>query len=330
MPNKINGKKKRVPETPEHKAAKLSLCNFFKQTYGLALTEFIDNGFETDVSAILFPPSKIMVEVIWSPSKQNFFRDMNLVLCSDAAIKVVVANPKIFENQELTRYFDRIKMAEATKGYSYIGLIPWDFDKISDSLQRIKTEIDKIIESRGEKLQGTLKRLKEAIFNEKIPLPAVLSECLGLTNELGLKNEGEWLKCELYGYYDYGKGEFASYKSFPGEPTYRSIKGRITLDFGYGNIIEHDYPLLIAQPINEIIAWTTSHPPGVEDFLMKISPSDIRQALAKSGIKMPNDEVYVKVSLLMLNQITVRLRTAVHKLLESIESKTRIKKVDKA
>lgn len=79
-----------MPESPEHKHIKEVLRGFFSTKYGVAIEEYYDSGFETDVS-VTFSSIKMMVETIWTTTKQNFYRDLTIVLSSDAHIKIVVA-----------------------------------------------------------------------------------------------------------------------------------------------------------------------------------------------------------------------------------------------
>ncbi len=130
-----------------------------------------------------------MVEVIWSTSKTNFFRDLTLVLSSNAEIKIVVVNPEIAKNTELVRYFERIRQTEAAKGYTYIGLVSWNSSNLDLNFHVIESELDKIIEKRKEKGKDSVKELKEKIFNKNIPIPVIVLHLFRIANELGLKNE---------------------------------------------------------------------------------------------------------------------------------------------
>jgi len=306
-----------MAETPEHKNAKDAICNFFSENYGTALTEYLDSGFEADVSAVLFPVRKIMVEVIWSASNVNFYRDLTLVLSSDAEIKIVVVNPEIIKKAELVRYFGRIKQTEAAKGYSYIGLVPWDSSNFDSALRVIKTELDKIIETRKGKIIDSVKELKENIFNRRIPLPVIVSNCLEVAKELGLKNEAEWLRCELHGYFDYIKNASMGYEELPGKPAYRSVIGILQIGFGRGSIEEVDFTMFISQPINEIIAWIESGSSGADFILTLPTPENIKGIFKKVGPvpeKMP-----LRVSIIKLNGIVEGLRVALHKFVEDIK-----------
>ena len=268
-------------ETPEHKNAKDAICKFFSENYGTALTEYLDSGFEADVSAVLFPVRKIMVEVIWSSSRVNFYRDLNLILSSDAEIKIVVVNPEISQNDELVRYFGRIKQTEAVKGYSYIGLVPWDSSNFDSCLHVIEIELDKIIETRKGKIIDAVKQLKEDIFNKRIPLPVIVSNCLELARELGLKNDEEWLRCELHGYYGYIKNESMGYEDLPGKPAYRSVIGILRIAFGRASIEEADFKMFISQTINEIISWTENASPGADFILTLPTPEEYKEIFKK-------------------------------------------------
>jgi hypothetical protein len=200
-----------MPESMEHKRAKEILRKFFAKNYGPAISEYLDSGFEIDVFSVILPNLKIMVETIWSTSKQNFYRGLTIVLSSDAEIKIVVANPKILEDKDAVRYFDRIRVSEATKGYSVIGMLGWNSLAESSALKTLKNEIEQILTSRKERILDELKRLKHEIFDKKIPLPSVVSKCLDLSKRFELKDKTEWLRCELFGYSDYIKEKTDSY-----------------------------------------------------------------------------------------------------------------------
>lgn len=307
-----------MPESMEHKRAKEILREFFAENYGPAINEYLDSGFEMDVFSVLLPNLKIMVETIWSTSKQNFYRDLTIVLSSDAEIKIVVANPKILEDKDAVRYFERIKVSEATKGYSVIGMLGWNSSDESSVLKTLKNEIEQILASRKERILDEVKRLKQEIFDEGIPLPSVVSKCLDLSKRFGLKEKTEWLKCELFGYYDYIKEKTDSYNQLPGKPSYRRIKGKTTIYFGPDNIVEQEIPLIIAQPINEIVSWTAGAAPSKELLITMPTPKFFQEIFQKSKLTAA-PEMPVVVTVLSLSQIIDRLRVALYKFIEEIK-----------
>jgi hypothetical protein len=307
-----------MPETQEHKTAKNLLSKFFKDNYGLSITEYLDSGFEADVVTVLSPARKLMVEVIWSSSNANFYRDMTLVLASNAEIKIVVANQAILKKSLLLRYFERIRMSEAVKGYSLIGLLGWDPSNESSLLSALKAELDKIMPPRKEAILKNLKQLKQEIVNDNIPLPSIASQCLDISKALGLTEEMRWLQCELYGYFDYLKGEVMDYHNLPGKPEYRKVTARVNYDFEVG-ILREEVSLIICHPLNEIISWVNNAPSKNYGVALHLNtPSDFRIFFQEHGLSVPAT-IPMEVSLLSLTQILDRVRLALHKFIEIIE-----------
>jgi arsenate reductase-like glutaredoxin family protein len=306
-----------IPESVEHKRAKETLRKFFAENYGPAINEYLDSGFEMDVFSVLLPSLKIMVETIWSTGKQNFFRDLTIVLSSDAEIKIIVANPKILEDKELVRYFERIKVTEAAKGYSMIGMLAWDSSDETSVLKTLKNEIEQILASGKEQILDEVERLKQEIFDERIPLPTVISKCLDLSKRFGLKDKTEWLRCELCGYYDYIKENTASYNQLPGKPDYREINGKTTIYLGLGNVVEQEIPLIIAQPIGEVVSWISTAAPSRELLITMPTPKLFREVFQKNKLTA-SPEMPVVVTVLSLSQIVDRLRVALYKFIEEI------------
>ena len=127
-----------MPESPQHKHIKKVVREFFSSSYGVAIDEYRDAGFETDVFAVTISSITLMVETIWTATPQNFYRDLTIVLSSDAQIKIVIVNPKILGNKRIVRYFERIKVSETKKGYSVIGMLGWNFSDEVSFLKELK------------------------------------------------------------------------------------------------------------------------------------------------------------------------------------------------
>ena len=81
-----------MPESPEHKQIKKTLRDFFSSQYGVAINEYYDTGFIIDVFSVTFSSIEIMVETIWTKTKTNFYRDLTIILSSDAKIKIVIVS----------------------------------------------------------------------------------------------------------------------------------------------------------------------------------------------------------------------------------------------
>lgn len=63
----------------------------------------------------------IYVEIIWSESLQNFYRDMSMIQSSDANIKIVIANPRILANEKLQREFQKVAISQRKLGIAMHG-----------------------------------------------------------------------------------------------------------------------------------------------------------------------------------------------------------------
>lgn len=91
--------------------------------FGASITEYASSGHELDVFSISPKGIRLMVEIIWTPSSSNFFRDLSILLQSDAQIKVIIVNEKILSNEKLVRDFQKAKISEIKKGYTMSNMI---------------------------------------------------------------------------------------------------------------------------------------------------------------------------------------------------------------
>ena len=103
-------------ETVEHDKLKNLVNRKFNEWFGISLTEFASSGNELDVYTVMADGSTIMVEVIWTASKANFFRDLNLLSRSDARLKILIVNPKIASSVEYQREMIKTRVAELKNG----------------------------------------------------------------------------------------------------------------------------------------------------------------------------------------------------------------------
>lgn len=92
-----------------------------KDWFGATLKEYPESGHELDVFAITANGISIYVEIIWSDSTQNFFRDMTMIQTADADVKLVVANPKISSDDKRQREFEKIVIAQRKLGFAIHG-----------------------------------------------------------------------------------------------------------------------------------------------------------------------------------------------------------------
>lgn len=151
-----------MPESDEHKQIKETLRDFFSSHYGVAIKEYPESGFQADVFAVLIPSTRLIVEIIWTPSKSQFQEDLHRVRSFDAEIKVVVAHPKILQNPSWVRLFKKIKAEEITKGCSIIGMLKWDFSDQDSVLRCLKSSIDNVLLQKGKMANEALLIVKNS------------------------------------------------------------------------------------------------------------------------------------------------------------------------
>jgi len=78
-------------ESAQHRELKEIISKKLKEWTGATLQEYPSSGHELDVFGVTSTGISIYVEIIWSSSRTNFFRDMNMIQTSDANVKLVVA-----------------------------------------------------------------------------------------------------------------------------------------------------------------------------------------------------------------------------------------------
>jgi len=133
-----------MPESGEHNKIKTLISTSIVNWTGASLTEYNSSGHELDVFATTPDGISIYVEVIWSASRSNFYRDMNMVQQSDANVKVVVANPKIVNNKEFEREFSKIAISQRRIGFEMYGEII-DGDKILNVPDYLNTTFKELV-----------------------------------------------------------------------------------------------------------------------------------------------------------------------------------------
>lgn len=108
-------------ESEQHKIIKDIIGHHLKQWVGATLQEYQSSGHELDVFAMTPDGISIYVEVIWSASLQNFYRDMFMIQNSDANIKIVIANPKLLADEKCQRLFEKAAIAQRKFGVAMHG-----------------------------------------------------------------------------------------------------------------------------------------------------------------------------------------------------------------
>jgi hypothetical protein len=108
-------------ESTQHKEIKEIISTKLKEWTGATLQEYPSSGHELDVFAVTSTGISVYVEIIWSSSRSNFFRDMSMIQASDANVKLAVVNPKIIDNEEFQRQFEKIAISQRRLNFAMHG-----------------------------------------------------------------------------------------------------------------------------------------------------------------------------------------------------------------
>ena len=131
-------------ESPQHKKLKDVIYTKLKEWTGATLQEYSSSGHELDVYAVTPTGHSIYVEIIWTSSRTNFFRDMTMVQTSDADVKAVVVSPKILANDEFKRQFEKVAISQRRLNFGMHGSFI-DGQRILDEPDYLETELKKIV-----------------------------------------------------------------------------------------------------------------------------------------------------------------------------------------
>ena len=99
-------------ESIEHKKIKEIVCERLKEWTGATIQEYQSSGHALDVFAATGQGITICVEIIWSSSRTNFFRDLSLVQSSMANVKIVIVSPMVLNNVEFQREFQKVAISQ--------------------------------------------------------------------------------------------------------------------------------------------------------------------------------------------------------------------------
>lgn len=141
--------------------------NYLKKWTGATLQEYPSSGHELDILAMTSDGISIYIEVIWSPSLQNFYRDMLMVQNSDADVKIVVANPKFLADEKCQRIFEKVAIAQRKFGVAMYGDLV-DGEKVLNDASYAENELKAIV---FELIEHTQKHGKTVGTNKEITLP---------------------------------------------------------------------------------------------------------------------------------------------------------------
>jgi len=133
-----------MSESIEHRKIKEVLSVKLKEWLGASIKEYPSSGHRLDIYAITSDRISIYVEIIWSSSPQNFFRDLNLIQQSDADVKLVIASPEVLKNAYFCREFSKVAVAQRRLGVMIHGEL-LDGQKILESSEYLEKNVKKIV-----------------------------------------------------------------------------------------------------------------------------------------------------------------------------------------
>lgn len=131
-------------ESSQHKRIKEIIGEKLKEWTGATLQEYPSSGHELDVFAVTSKGISVYVEIIWTSSRANFFRDMSMIQTSDANVKLVVGSPKIMTNEEFQRQFEKVAISQRRLSIAMHGSII-DGERILNDLNYLDDEFKKIV-----------------------------------------------------------------------------------------------------------------------------------------------------------------------------------------
>lgn len=308
-------------ETKEHKQIKELVKSNFGKWFGPSIKEYHDSGHLLDVYTVSYSGIEIMIEIIWTPTEANFWRDISLVQTSDAKLKVVIVHPKIAER--MTREFEKVVVGEAKRG-SFV--VPYMIDglrllKDSEYVDQLGATVKDLFEKHKVSLVEKIASLKSIVFTNR-PIAQLISGSLEIARKIKRDDDVEWLERELYGFPEViGSKEpkACDVEEMPGSPTYRRIEGVVNFYFPNREVIEKKFPFVIPFPASEIERWIKFSGGGREILLNMDPPKFIRELFKKYKIKAKSERMPVVFQVMDLERILASLRERLHKFLAEIE-----------
>jgi len=140
----VKGEYQMAPESEEHMKIKKFVLDKLRKMYGSGLKEYPDEGTITDIMAVTSDGISIFVENVWTSTKSNFQRDLNILHRSNANVKIFIINPEILSKKSLEREFEKTRMTEIKKGYHVYKMI--DGSRRLNDPQFVEINFCKIVE----------------------------------------------------------------------------------------------------------------------------------------------------------------------------------------
>ena len=131
-------------ESLQHRKIKEIICEKLKEWTGATLQEYQSSGHELDVFAVTPTGISIYVEIIWSSSRSNFFRDMTMIQSSDADVKLVVVSPRVLSNEKYQREFEKVAISQRRLNFAMYGDFI-DGERMLNEPDYLETEIKGVV-----------------------------------------------------------------------------------------------------------------------------------------------------------------------------------------
>lgn len=315
----IRAKLKPRKESKEHKALKELVKSKFSEWFGPSIVEYPSSGHELDVFTVTFSGIEILVEIIWTPSKTHFWRDISLIQTSDAKIKVVIAHPKIAKS--MAREFKKVVIGEAKRGSFVVAHIVDGQRLLKDNeyVDCLKADVENLLTKTP--LMAKIAYLKSIMFREE-PISQLISESLEIAREMKRKEDVKWLERELYGFPEIiGRSidRCKYFENIPGRPTYRLIEGEVNLYFEGIGVMQRRFPFAVGFPASEIERWI-DFSRGAKEILINMDPPrPILQLFEEHKLVIKSERMPVVFQVVDLKRILANLRQRLYKFLTEIE-----------
>lgn len=196
-----------MPETNEHKKIKEIVLKSMKELFGAGLTEYAHTGHVNDVYVVTNDGIKIFVETVWTSTRSNFERDLNILHRSDADVKILIVNPEILAKEEFVRSYEKTKLSERAKGIAISNMIDgsqiiYDPNFVNNNFRKTVQELVNTIREHNSQYKRPSPDLKPLLSNRESVLlgkPKKIRYCSRCGALAGQKSE-----CTgVYTYHDF-------------------------------------------------------------------------------------------------------------------------------
>lgn len=109
-----------LSESLEHKRINELVTSWLKEWFDCSIKEYPSSGHEHDVHAVAIDGTRIYFETIWSESRVNFFRDLNMIQQAEEEVKLVAASPAVLSNDEYQRELSKVVASQLRRGVAML------------------------------------------------------------------------------------------------------------------------------------------------------------------------------------------------------------------